>query len=135
MTQDLRAALKFIRKRPVFSLTVILILSLGIAVNATGFSVIDTLILGSLPFPESEKLVVPVTVDLAQRMKRGAVAYSDFLEWRQQKDLFEGVALIDIGDFDLVGGGDPEKVDGAAVSEDYFPLLRSKPLLGRGLVP
>ena len=135
MAQDLRAALKFVRKRPFFALTVFLILSLGIAVNATGFSVIDTLILGPLPFPESGNLVVPVTIDLTKRMKRGAVAYSDFLEWRRQKDLFEGVALVDIGDYDLVGGGDPEKVDGAAVSEDYFLLLRSKPLLGRGLVP
>jgi putative ABC transport system permease protein len=132
LSQDLQVAWKFLRKRPVFALAVILTLCLGIGVNATVFSLIDKLVLRSLPFPDPASLVVPVTVDLSKRMTRGPVAYADFLQWRRT-GLFAGLALVEIGDFDLVSAGEPQKVDGAAVSAEYFPLLRSRPVLGRGL--
>ncbi len=135
LSLDFRVALRTVAKRPLFALIVVLTLSAGIGVTSTVYSLIDALILRPLPFPESENLVVPVTVDRAQRIKRGPVAYPDYLEWRRQRDLFTGVALVEIGDYDLVAAGEPEKVEGAAVSADYFPILRSRPLLGRGLEP
>lgn len=135
LTQELRVALRALAKRPLFTVIVVATLALGIGVNATVYSLVDALVLQPLPFPESESLVVPVTVDRAQRVKRGLVSYPEYLEWRRQRDLFAGVALVDVGDYDLVATGEPEKVDGAAVSEDYFPILRSRPLLGRGLEP
>jgi putative ABC transport system permease protein len=135
LSLDLRVALRTLAKRPLFAMIVVLTLSAGIGVTATVYSLIDALILRPLPFPDAENLVVPVTVERAQRIKRGPVAYRDYLEWRRQRDLFAGVALVDVGDYDLVAVGEPEKVEGAAVSADYFPILRSRPLLGRGLEP
>ncbi|HXG67386.1 MAG TPA: ABC transporter permease [Blastocatellia bacterium] len=135
LLQDVRYGLRMLAKNPGFTAIAVLTLALGIGANTAIFSVVNTILLRSLPYKEPERLVVPVSENAARDIERGSITYADYLDWRQEKQVFENVAVFGSSGADLTGGGEPERVLAAGVSEEYFSVMGVAPLIGRTFLP
>ncbi|HEY6403998.1 MAG TPA: ABC transporter permease, partial [Blastocatellia bacterium] len=127
--QDLRYGARMLMKNPGFTTVAVLTLALGIGANTAIFSVVNGVLLKSLPFPESERLieVTESTKDEPEMM----VAYPNYLDWRARQTVFEDLAARVNSGGVLYGGGEPERVFGRMVTASFFPTLGVKPHLGR----
>ncbi|HKP05477.1 MAG TPA: ABC transporter permease [Chthoniobacterales bacterium] len=127
--QDVRYAYRSLRKAPIFSLTVALVLALGIGSTALMFTIVNAVLLKGPPFPEADRLVM-LWQDLLQE-KRVSFSPREFTVWRDQSQLFENFAGMTATGFTITGRGDPELVIGQQVTPSFFPTLRATPALGR----
>src|SRR5438067_8136312 len=127
--QDVRYAFRALRKAPVFSLTVVLVLALGIGSTALMFTIVNSVLLKGPPFPEADRLVM-LWQDLPQE-KRVSFSTREFTVWREQSQLFESLSAMTGTGFTITGRGDPELVLGQQVTPSFFPTLGLKPVLGR----
>lgn len=130
--QDLRYAFRSLRKGPAFSLTVALVLALGIGSTALMFAIVNSLLLKGPPFPESDRLVM-LWQDLPQE-KRVSFSTREFLVWQQQSQLFENLAAMTGMGLTLTGLGEPELAMGQRVTPSFFQTLRVRPALGRAFL-
>ncbi|MEY2485355.1 MAG: hypothetical protein QOH39_1003 [Verrucomicrobiota bacterium] len=129
--QDLRYGLRMLQKNPGFTTVAIIALALGIGANSAIFSVVNTVLLRPLPYKNPEQLVMVWEDNSKQGFPRDTPAAANYVDWRDQNHVFEGMAaIIDIS-FNLSGAGDPERIDGRRVSASLFPLLGVEPQLGR----
>ena len=120
-----------LRRSPGFALAAILTFALGIGANTAIFSIVDAAILRPLPYDEPHRLVsVSQHNPQTGRDTTGMMA-RDFLDWRERTDLFEHLALTGGGAFTLTGHGDPEELRVSRVTQGFFEMLRTPPLLGR----
>ncbi|HEV2802108.1 MAG TPA: ABC transporter permease [Pyrinomonadaceae bacterium] len=136
--QDLRYGFRMLWKSPAFTLVAVLALALGIGANTAIFSVVNTVLLRPLPFERPEQLVLlwethPFGRQLGYEHLPGATA--NFNDWRQQTDLFEGMAALDGWNVVMTGGAEPQRLTGVKASANLFSLLRVQPMLGRGFLP
>lgn len=130
--QDLRFALRQLRKSPGFTGVAVLTLALGIGATTAIFSVIDGVLLQPLPFKSPDCLYTLWERNLKMGYEQNPPAAANFRDWRDRNQVFEQLAAFDASkSFDLSGNGRPERVDGAAVSPDLFDLLGVAPQLGR----
>jgi putative ABC transport system permease protein len=127
--QDLRYAFRTLRKAPVFSLTVSLVLALGIGSTALMFTIVNSVLLKGPPSPEADRLVM-LWQDLPQE-KRVSFSTREFTVWREQSQLFENFAAMTGNGFTITGRGEPELAIGQQVTPSFFPTLGAKPALGR----
>jgi putative ABC transport system permease protein len=131
---DLKYAIRLLRKSPVFAGLSVTILTLGIALNTAVFSAVNVLVRKPLPFPASERLVL-----IRERnVKAGAtsgVSVPAYLDWRRQSQAFEEMGAVQERDFNLTGAAEPESVHGARASVSFLRTLGLKPVLGRSLLP
>jgi putative ABC transport system permease protein len=131
LMQDIRYALRSLRKNSGFTTVAILTLALGIGANTTIFSVVNGVLLKPLPYPDPDRLVTlwethPTWGPFL------TVAPANFYDWRQQSTSFSRMAALDpYPDFILTGRGEPRRLAGAAVTADFFPLLGVNMALGR----
>ncbi len=129
--QDLRYGFHMLWKSPGFTLVALLALALGIGANTFIFSVVNALLLRPLPFPNSDR----ITSILAKDPDTGALysSYSlpNFEDIRDRNQVFEQVAALNMSTEFLRSGDEPERLRGANVSAELFPLLGVKPLIGR----
>jgi putative ABC transport system permease protein len=129
--QDLRYGLHLLWRSPGFTLVALLALALGIGANTFIFSVVNALLLRQLPFPDSGR----ITSILAKAPDTGALfsSYSlpNFEDIRDRNQVFEHVAALYMSTEFLRSGDEPERLRGAYVSAELFPLLGVKPLIGR----
>ena len=130
MLQDVRYALRSLRHHPVFTLTAVLTLGLGIGANTAIFSAVNGVLLRPLPFAEPERLVTVWGHHPA--IGRETASLPDFLDWRAQSRAFTGLAARANTQFTLAGAGEPEVVPGALVTANYFRVLGSAIPVGRG---
>jgi predicted permease len=134
LLQDLRYALRTLRRDPGFTLFAVLIIGLGIGASATVFSVINALLLRPLPFRDADHLVW-----IANGSDDGVREYmtqpQHYLDLEDQTRTFAELAAYNSfyrrGDAKLTGDGDPERLTRVAVSGNFFPLLGVQPILGR----
>jgi putative ABC transport system permease protein len=131
--QDLRYALRMVRKTPAFTAVVVLTLALGIGANTAIFSVVDTVLLRPLPYKESDRLVV--VWEKPPKGTRNSVSAANFLDWRDQNKVFEQLVAVGVGNFNLSGRDQPEQISGMRVSAGFFEMLAVQPALGRSFVP
>jgi len=129
--RDLRFALRSLAKTPGFTLIAILVITVGIGVNTAVFSVINTILLKPLAYPDPQTLM-----QLLNSGPRGSFPGANipkFNIWRQQRGIFERVAAYDFGGagLNLTGGDHPEQVQGIHVSADYFGLFGAPLAAGR----
>jgi putative ABC transport system permease protein len=124
LAQDLKFGIRTLIKNPVFTLISVLTLAIGIGANSAIFSVIDAVLLRSLPYYESDRLV-KIWEKRAQ-LPRGNVSFADFKDWKDQNHVFEQVAAYQTGDYNLTGGDEPGQVQGVAVPTNLFPLLHAQ---------
>jgi len=131
MLSDLRHAIRAILRSPVFAISTILTLALGVGANTGAFSALNSLLLKSLPYPDPERLVAlyETTVD---RKPRG-VAEQNLLDWRARTALFEAMAVYQPRSFGLTAADrDPVTViQTGMVMAEFFHVLQVPPALGR----
>jgi ABC-type antimicrobial peptide transport system permease subunit len=117
----------------VFTVTAILALTLGIAANTAIFSVINTVILEPVPFPEPDRLIQLVTTENGRPLTSGASATS-YMIFREQTEVIEDVAAYRSLSVNYTGGDTPESVSASQVTEAYFRTFRARLALGRSFM-
>jgi predicted permease len=127
--QDVRYALRTLSKAPAFTAVIVISIALGIAANATVFSVANGLLWGVLPVKDPERLVA--------FSEGNSFSYPDYIDYRDQTTgAFEGLsAHFPFIPASIGGTGEPERVWGQVVSGNYFSLLGVTPVLGRAILP
>lgn len=130
---DIKQAIRSIRLNPGFSVIAIATLGFGIGANTAIFSVFDQVLIRPLGYGEEGRLVtihesVPRFSHLSPRLPVNAM---HFLEWRKSVAALEAIAMIGDVSLNLTGGGDPERLAGARVSSNLFPMLGARTRLGR----
>lgn len=129
---DTRAALRSLRRSPSFSVTVMLCLGLGIGANVAVFSVVNSVLLQPLPFPEPDRLAtVWVGYGTGDVSGRFFVSPQQFVEIRDRSTVFDGLAATYAAPMSLEQGDLPIEVNGAQVSASLFPLVGATPVIGR----
>jgi predicted permease len=134
--QDLRYTFRALGRDRTFTTFAVLIVGLGIGASATVFSIVNTLLLRPLPFPDPGRLVWISNHDGDDGGLSGATTQvNHFLDFRQQNQSFADVAayfaFYGVGDNKLTGEGEPERLSGVPVSQNFFELLGVQPQLGR----
>ncbi len=134
--QDLRYTFRALGRDRAFTTFAVLIVGLGIGASSTVFSIVNTLLLRPLPFGDSGRLVWIANHNLTDADLSGATTQvSHFLDFREQNQSFSDVAayfaFYGVGDNKLTGEGEPERLSGVPVSQNFFQLLGVQPQLGR----
>ena len=132
--QDLRYAVRQLRKSPGFTAVAAITLALGIGANSAIFSVVNGALLRPLAFREPSRLVHVWHVPPAKSfpgMTTFSVSAANYLDWQSQNQVFENMAIYTYHGFTLTGGEKPEQVDASAVSSNFFETLGVPPMLGR----
>jgi putative ABC transport system permease protein len=132
--QDLRYAVRTLRRSPLLTALAVLCLSLGIGANVSQFSIVHATLVAPLPFEDGDALVDVWTAQPASG-QRSTVSYPDFLDWAREARSFAALAAVSSRSFALGGGAEPERVQGAAVSAGLFTMLGTRPVLGRDIGP
>jgi putative ABC transport system permease protein len=135
LAQDFRYGLRMLLRNPGFTIVAVLALALGIGANSAIFSVVNTVLLRPLPYKNPNRLVMVWEDNSKQGFPRDTPAAANYIDWRDQNHVFEGMAAIVEISFNLTGAGDPERIDGRRVSASLFPLLGVEPQLGRAFRP
>ncbi len=130
VVQDVRFALRQLRKNLAFTAVAVITLALGIGANSAIFSVIDAVLLRPLAFHDPNRLVAVKTTE-PDRHDNINVSYPEFLDWRSQDRMFEGLSVFREDDFTLTRRGEPAHLTGVVVSANLFSLLGVAPSLGR----
>ena len=131
LVQDLRFAVRMLRKSPGFTAVAVLTLALGIGANTAIFSVVDAVLLRALPYPEPDRIVRIWESSLKRDVPRNLVNPLNFLDWRDHSQSFESMAAISSLMTNLSSHGQPIAVQGMQVTPEFFSVLRVAPFLGR----
>ena len=130
--KDARYAIGVFRQSPLFAITVVATLALGIGATAAIFAVADAALIKPLPFPEAQRLV-----SLYERWQGelGLLAPADYLDYRREAKSFAELAAYREDPFNLGGQNRPERARGAVVTSNFFSVFGVPPKLGRTLDP
>jgi putative ABC transport system permease protein len=128
---DLRYALRQLRKTPGFTFIAVLTLALGIGANTAIFSVIYAVLLQPLPYPQGDRIVVLTETDSDQ--PQISVSYPDFVDWKRDQTVFDALGASRRESFNLSGleGRAPEQISGGLVTASFFKVIGLSPQLGR----
>ena len=132
--QDLRYALRMLRKKPGFAFVVVLTLALGIGANTAIFTVVDAALLHSLPYRDPSRLVHLWETNRQQDFAEREASYPDYLDWKQN-EVFEALGGYSQRSFTLAGTDAPERIAGASVTSSFFDVLGVKASPGRTFLP
>ncbi len=116
-------------KAPAFTAVAILTLALGIGANTALFSVINSVLLAPLPFPQADRLMALFSKRIA--FTTASISYPNFLDWQRNNRTFASLACYRPDDFNLTGAGQAEHILGEMVSADFFSTLGVQPASGR----
>jgi predicted permease len=127
LRQDLKYGLRMLAKKPGFTAVAVLTLALGIGANTAMFTVVNTVLLHPLPFPDSGRIMN------ISRRGGGSASIMMFTYWQQHNSLFEDLTAYDLTGtgLNLSGGDRAELVQGVHVSRSYFHLFGANPIIGR----
>jgi predicted permease len=131
--QDVRYALRSLRRAPGFTTIALLTLALGIGANTAMFSVVNGVLLRPLPYAEADRLVRVYQANPKQALRQSRMSLPDFEDWRQTR-AFAGMAAYDVVPQILTGHGDPVELQCAYIAGDFFgvfgtPVQRGRPLV------
>ncbi len=136
LLQDIRFGIRTLLKHPGYSAVVVITLALGIGANTAIFSVVHAVILRPLPYEDPGRLVLLRHRVEATGFVDGPLPPADVIDFRDQCDVFDGVAATDrTFEVNLTGEGEPVEVRVAGVTANFFDVLGAKPLLGRTFIP
>ena len=136
--QDLRYALRMLRKTPGFTMVALLTLALAIGATTAVFSVVNAILLRPLPYPHADRIVIPWLVS-----PPGVNIGSEYFPWGQvqfrllknESHPFQDLGAFQNDSFNLSGSGEPALLDGFRTSAGFFPALGVSPILGRTYTP
>jgi putative ABC transport system permease protein len=135
--QDLRYCVRVLRTNVGFTIVAVVTLALGIGANTAIFSVVNAVLLRPLPFREPDRLTLLWQTDPRAASAQLPFSFPNFTDVKQQSQSLEAVAAWTAYSdtrFNLVGSGEPEQLQAARVSQDFFPTLGVEPVLGRNFV-
>ena len=131
LVSDVRYAVRQLVRQPMYALTVVLLMTLGIAGNAAVFRAYNGLFLRPLPFENVEQLVDLDETAPQWDLEFLNIAYRDFDTWRAENSTFQSMAVISYGGGTLIAGGEPRRVSFLRASHDIDDVLQFEPILGR----
>ena len=129
LLQDLRFAIRQVRKNPGFSSTVALILALGIGASTAIFSAVNPILFEPLPYPHANRIMMIWDV---LEGERSDVTFHTYREIAERNRSFDSVAVMEAWRPAMTGPDQPERLDGQSISAGYFQVLGVQPALGRG---
>lgn len=129
--QDFRYELRTLIKSPRFTSIALVTLVLGIAANVAIFTFVDATLIQPLPYRDASHLMEVYDTRQAEVFTQFESSYPDFLDWRAQQQVFEGLAGYGQSQVLLRGKGSPELLSSAAVTDNFFQTLGVQPLAGR----
>jgi putative ABC transport system permease protein len=132
LLKDLRYSLRSLRNMPGFTMVALLVLALGIGANTAIFSVVNSVVLHPLRYPGADRLALIWETDLKDGIKREGPSGPNFLDWKEQSQSFEDMALLEVGTGTVTGEGEPEQVVGLRVTTNFLSMLGARTVLGRG---
>jgi putative ABC transport system permease protein len=132
--QDLRYTARTLGRAPGFTVTAILVAALGVGATTATFSITDHVLIRPLPFAEPERLVKLWEDDSLHGYGRTELSPANYRDWKRMSTSFETMAAYHGLSVNLVGEGDPERLDGASVTADLLRLLGARPALGRAFI-
>jgi predicted permease len=127
--QDVRYAVRMLRKSPGFTIVTVLTLALGIGANTAIFSVVNTVLVRALPYPHHDRIVR--IQESHPNSPLSNLTYATFLDLARDTKTFENAAAYRPWVFNLTGEGQPERIVGAMVSGKFFAAFGTRPFLGR----
>jgi hypothetical protein len=130
---DIRYALRMLRKNPGFTSVAVLTLALGIGANTAIFSVVNAVLLQSLPYQDPDRLVWIASGDSANGFGDN-ISLADFQEWKARSHSFDHMAAFQ-GAWFTLAGDEPQRIHGDLISADWLPTLGVRPMMGRNFEP
>jgi putative ABC transport system permease protein len=135
LVQDLRFGARMLARNPGFTVVAILTLALVIGATSAIFSAVKAALLTELPFKNPEQLVLLWGTDRSGN-QRSQISFTNLEDWRRQSRSFEEVVAFSGNEsLILAGTGEPEQIAAMRVSDGYFALLQTRPLIGRAFLP
>jgi len=136
LLQDIRYGVRTLAKNPGFTIVAVLTLALGIGANTAIFSVVESLLLRSLPYPHPEQLV-QIWNTYPPQVPKGALTPGDYADWRRQNASFSemGAYARNSQGFNLSGEGEPQRIEAGYADSGLFPMLGVHPAAGRAFLP
>ena len=133
--QDFRYAFRLLRKSPGFAVAAVLTLALGMSANTVMFSVLNTVLLRPLPYPQPDRLVQIWETDARRGDMHDMVSPYNFFDWRSQSQTFEQMATYEYSSVVLTGQKSPARLSALFVTASFFDVLKVSPLKGRTFLP
>ena len=130
MFQDLRYGVRMLMRQRMVTAAAIIALALGIGANTAVFSAVNAALLLPLPYQNSERMVILWGNFLALNTEQLPAKAAEYVDYRDQTRSFETVAAFNTTDFNFTGGDQPERIAGASVSPNLFPMLGVQPAQG-----
>ncbi len=131
--QDIRFGLRILLRSPLVTGAILVTLTLGIGANSAMFSLMDTVLLHPVRFPEPQDLML--LFERGPVGTRSSVSPANFLDWRARAKSFSELAGWAPGTFVVTGSDRPEQATGATVTANFFRTLGARPVLGRTFLP
>ncbi len=135
LLHDIRYGFRTMARNPGLTTMAVLALMLGIGANTAIFSVVDSVLLRPLPFPNAERLMHVWGSDPSRNIPFHFVFYSDIVDYRQQNRCFETLSAYTPAPTNLIARDEPERLFAWKVNANYFPMLGASFELGRGFLP
>src|SRR6267142_2820482 len=129
--KDIRFGIRILSNKPAVTVIAVIALALGIGASTAIFSVVNTVLLRALPYPNGDRLVMIWEQNRPRSRDRNVISPANFLDWREQNNVFEQMAAFYGSTYNLTGLGDPEEVTAMATATNLFDVLGSHPILGR----
>ena len=129
--QDIRFGVRMLVNKPGVAILAVIALALGIGASTAIFSVVNTVLLRALPYPNSDRLVMIWEQNRPRSRDRNVISPANFLDWREQNKVFEEMSAFFGLTYNLTGLGNPEEVTGMLASTNLFDVLGSHAMLGR----
>ena len=134
MLNDFRYALRQLVKAPSFTIVAIITLALGIGACTAIFSVVNTVLLRPLDYPDPDRLVILRETQLP-KFPEFSVSPPNYLDWEKQTKSYEYIAAYTGASLNLTGEGEPQRLVGVKATAHYFDVMGVKPAMGRLLLP
>jgi predicted permease len=131
LLQDLRYAFRMLRKKPSFTVIVVLALAIGIGANTAIFSVVNAILLRSLPYKNAERISMIWMDNPKLGVSQDWHSYPNYVDYKEQNQVYEDMAAFNDRSFNLTGTGDPVRVVGVWTTASLFSVLGVEPALGR----
>jgi predicted permease len=135
LSQDVRYALRSLLKSPRFTVTALVTLTLGIAATVAIFTFVDAALIRPLPYRDSSRLYQIFETRQMEVFTRFEASYPDFLDWRAQNQVFDGLAGYQNDGVVMRGSGTPQMLSTAIVTDNFFSTLGVRPASGRDFRP
>lgn len=131
LIQDIRYTIRTLLKSPGFTAVAMLTLMLGIGVNTAIFSVVNAVLLRTLPFRDPDRLVMVWEDSSKNGFPHDTPAAGSYSDWKAQTQIFEDMAAVAWRVVNLTGDGEPEKLEGERATHNLFSVLGVQPAVGR----